>query len=67
MTATKHTPLIRLQAARGEYRLAQEACPHWGYLDGSDDPHECCYRVMDAARELRAAKRAADSGERGAA
>lgn len=61
MSATKHTPLIRLQAARSAYRLATEACPHWDY-EGASGRAECCWRVVDAGAELRAAASRAKGG-----
>jgi hypothetical protein len=56
---TKHTPIIRLQAARYAYSLAQEACAHWD-MESEGGNHECCYRMDDAKRELRLAKRAVE-------
>ena len=57
---TKHTPLIRLQAAQSAYKVAVEACPHWDF-EGGPDSHECCYVLDEAARELRLAKKAVRS------
>lgn len=53
---SKHTPLIRLDAARRAYNAAQEACPHWDYeSDGSG--HDCCVALEKTQRELSAARR----------
>lgn len=56
---TKHSPLIRLRTAQLQYKAACEACPHWDYSwDDQEDPHSCCYDVMEARRELRLARKA---------
>jgi hypothetical protein len=55
---SKHMPLIRLQAARRAYQVAQEACPHWDYESGSA-AWACCYDVRDAWQELKRARKEA--------
>lgn len=64
MSGQKHSPLIRLQAARIAYDLAQEQCPHWDY-DANPAPclDTCCWALMDASQELRQAKRAANRAQ----
>ena len=57
---TKHSPLIRLQAARRDLDAARELCMHWDFEDDGAAGCECCYRVDDAKRELRAAKKATE-------
>lgn len=56
----KHSPAIRLAAARRALDLAYAACPHWDYESGTHEgiAHECCYVVDDARRELRTACKA---------
>jgi hypothetical protein len=57
---TKHSPLIRLQAARRAYEAAQGACAHWDMSGtaGADEAHGCCHDLYDAQRELSAARKA---------
>lgn len=52
---TKHTPQIRLQAARRSLELARQECPHWDYLGEIEFPHDCCWDVLEAGQELRIA------------
>lgn len=52
---TKHTPQIRLQAARRSLELAREECSHWEYMGEIEFPHDCCWDVLDAKQELRMA------------
>ena len=52
----KHSPQIQLVNARVALDNARNACPHWDFeSDGGAD--ECCYRVAEAQREYRRAKR----------
>ena len=57
----RHTPEIRLQAARNTLDRAYEACAHWDFESGLQEPSggfsECCYRVDDAQRELANARK----------
>lgn len=53
---TKHTPLIRLQAAQRDLALAREACPHWD-MESEGLDWACCYRIDEARRELRLARK----------
>ncbi len=55
---SRHSPLIRLQAAQRHYEAAQAACPHWDYGDGGEDGFGCCHELDDAQRELSAARKA---------
>lgn len=57
---SKHSPLIRLLAAKSTYRAASEACPHWDYEGGPDNPQQCCWAVLEAQRELKNAKKGAN-------
>lgn len=50
----KHTPIIALAAARRDLDAAMEACPHWDY-ESEGCNFECCYRVDDARRAVKAA------------
>ncbi len=54
----KHSPQIALASARRELDLAREACPHWDF-EGEGSHAECCYRVDDAKRAVRAAAKLA--------
>lgn len=57
VNSAKHTPLIRLSAAKRQLGIAQEACSHWDYeSDGCG--YECCNELAAAERELRAARAA---------
>jgi hypothetical protein len=58
--AQKHTPVMRLQAAQAKHQAAAEACPHWD-CESDDDRHDCCWDVLEAARELRLARKAVAS------
>ncbi len=52
----KHSPQIALAAAHRELDTARDACPHWDLeCDGAHS--ECCYRVDDAKRALKTAKK----------
>ena len=56
--STRHTPLIRYQAAAQRVRLAREACTHWDYDHGPDAGLDCCYEYRDALKERKAARAA---------
>lgn len=56
---TKHSPIIRLQAARTAYSLAQETCPHWD-MESDGSGNECCYRLDEARIEVKLAKKACE-------
>lgn len=56
---TKHSPLIRLQAAINAVILAEQDCAHWDYEDDGDAGLACCDRLHSAKRELRLAREAA--------
>ena len=58
MAQTKHSPQIKMLAAKRELDAAFDACPHWDLEDGCEGHAECCYRLDDAKRALRAAKAA---------
>lgn len=60
---TKHSPLIRLHAARAAYNAAMSACPHWDMESDSDACHGCCDDLYTAQRELMAARKAAKAAE----
>jgi nitrite reductase/ring-hydroxylating ferredoxin subunit len=53
----RHSPQIELATARNELLAARDECPHWGFESESEETHECCYRVDDARRRYRTAKR----------
>ena len=53
----KHTPTIRLSAAKRAYVQAQEACPHWDYESDGDGAHDCCEALRAAQDELRLARK----------
>ncbi len=55
---SKHSPQIRLQAALARYKLAIETCPHWDF-DTVPATEDCCYELVEAAREMRSAREAA--------
>jgi hypothetical protein len=57
MSNTKHTPAIRLSAARRAYESALEACPHWDYETGHAE-HGCCHELEEMRRELALARAA---------
>jgi hypothetical protein len=57
MSKTKHTPIIELANARRALESAREECPHWDF-ESDGDGHECCYRVDDAKRRFRLARKA---------
>lgn len=57
----KHTPLMRLQAARRAKHAAEECCPHWDYESSGEHcegMQPCCDALRLAAREVRLAKQA---------
>lgn len=56
----KHTPQIRLQQARDRHQAASEVCPHWD-CESDGDRHDCCWEVLEAARELKLARKAVAS------
>lgn len=60
--STKHSPTIRVHAAQVELTRARDACPHWDYESG-EGYAECCYRVDDAKRELRNARKAMEKSQ----
>lgn len=56
---TKHSPLIRLQAARRAYDSALSNCAHWDYeSDEHGADHPCCHELESARVELDRAKKA---------
>lgn len=57
--ATKHSPAIRLQAARASLDLAYENCPHWDYESGPGH-YACCCMVEEAKAELKKARKLAN-------
>lgn len=52
---TKHSPTIRLAAARLALSIARQDCPHWDMESDGDGHDECCHRLDEAKLELRRA------------
>jgi hypothetical protein len=53
----KHSPSIRLAAAKRAYESAQQDCAHWDYESDGAGHHDCCEAMADAATELRKARK----------
>lgn len=62
MSATKHSPEIKLAAAKRELDAAFDACPHWDFEDDEPCHAECCYRLDDARRAVRKARKSVERG-----
>jgi hypothetical protein len=53
----RHSPQIRLIAAKRDRDLAEQACPHWDFEHGPDADQPCCDRLYNARNEVKLARR----------
>lgn len=54
----KHSPSVRLSAAKRRLDLAYQECPHWDFESDGDSGHDCCFEVTDARKEVAEARAA---------
>lgn len=55
---TRHSPQIRLTAARVALRIAREECAHWDFESEPEPGRKCCNALLDALHEVRLARAA---------